>query len=213
MIRKLSILIICFLIIEPLTGQNCGPLTPGFTLNLTGNPDSAWTSPAVKRQDTCCGATSPEVCVRFKVTLDPKAYAIRLDIVSGALPPGALFYQINCGPKIPVGTQICLNSRGPHIVTFCKPGNNTNQYQITSITPPSASPDIVISEACKGVIYGEGYADTSITWESVSNDSFYNSFLSCRKDCDTTYVQAKPGYPPYVDFVIWLYQRRVFFQA
>lgn len=73
---------------------------------------------------------------------------INFDIVSGAAPTGALFYQINCGPQIQVGQPICLNGQGPHTLTFCKPGNNQNIYQITSIPFPQSSPPQIAKENC-----------------------------------------------------------------
>ena len=60
----------------------------------------------------------------YNITLHPDASAILFDIVSGAVPPGALFYQVDCGSITPVGLPICLDGVGPHNFTFCKPGNN-----------------------------------------------------------------------------------------
>jgi hypothetical protein len=51
-------------------------------------------------QRMCCGAMSPDVCVEFSITLAPGANGISFNIASGAVPPGALYYQINCGPIV-----------------------------------------------------------------------------------------------------------------
>ncbi|MEX0965630.1 MAG: PKD domain-containing protein [Bacteroidia bacterium] len=184
------------------SAQNCGANTPSFTIDLTGSPDSIWTSTSVKRADTCCGASAPDVCIEFVVTLDSLSYAIKLELIAGALPPGALFYQVGCGPQVPIGTQICLNSVGPHRITFCKPGNNENVYQLSAIQPPSSSPDIIVSEGCRGVITASGFEPSSIVWKSVGNDSLHNSFLDCQAGCDTVNVKATPGYPAFVDYEV-----------
>lgn len=101
--------------------SQCGPGTPTVICDLTGNPGGTWISPSIVRNDNCCGTTPPDRCVKFIITLDPAAVAINFNIASGAVPPGALFYQINCGPPTPVGSPICLDGPGPHILTFCKP--------------------------------------------------------------------------------------------
>ena len=171
-------------------------------MNLTGNADSVWTSPDVQRNDLCCTSSNPDRCVQFILTLDPGAQGIRFDVCDGALPPGALYYQIGCGTQYPVGDTLCLTGTGPFVVTFCKPGNNTNKYCITSIGKPKVSPPIAVSDGCSGIIYATGYDISTVVWTSVPYDSVYNTYMSCSAACDTVLVTAKPGYPPYVDYEV-----------
>ena len=187
---------------NPLSSQ-CGPNTPVFTVNLTGVPDSAWISPTIQRNDTCCGATAPDVCIKFVITLDPGAVGINFNIASGAVPGGALFYQINCGPPVQAGQPICLNGPGPHVLTFCKPGNNQNTYAITSIPGPTASPNIIVNDGCIGTISSTGFDPSTVSWTSIfpGAPGAYNNYLSCAT-CTTTQVTAQVGYPPFVDYVI-----------
>lgn len=203
MVRFILPLILMSLIFSaPGAAQICGPGTPSFTVDLRGNPDSTWTSSPTARADTCCGVTGSEVCIEFIITLDSLAHGIRLDLIDGALPSGALYYKLNCGPQVPIGTELCFTTPGPHSVTFCKPGNNTNTYQIRSIGKPKASGDIIVSEGCTGILGAAGFDASTITWKSATNDSLLNSFLSCRSSCDTVTVQAQPGYPPFADYVV-----------
>ncbi len=183
--------------------SQCGPNVPSFTVDLSANPDTTWLSPFVVRDDTCCGATAPDKCVEFVLTLHPSAQGIIFDVCDGASPPGALFYQIGCGPPIAVGNAICLNGPGPHTITFCKPGNNNNVYCITSIPAPSAGPDIAVNDGCQGQIAVAGLHPDSITWTSVfpGATGAYNTYLSCTT-CDTVDVVAQPGYPAYVDYQV-----------
>lgn len=201
----LAMLICCTSVYAQPSG-NCDPVTPFFNCNLSGNPFGTWvSSPPLPRDGNCCGTTPPDKCVEFLITLDSQAVAINFVIASGAVPPGALFYQINCGPPVSVGQPLCLNGPGPYSLTFCKPGNNINTYAITSIAAPSVSPDDTIGNGCSTTMYASGLlVDNSITWNSVAPGSYgqYNSYLSCTTGCDSTVVTAQPGAPPYIDYVV-----------
>jgi gliding motility-associated-like protein len=186
--------------------QACDPSTPTFTMDLSGNPDSVWISPNTIREGLCCGldpnASPPIRCVEFFFTLDTGAQGIKFDLASGAIPPGSLGYQINCGPYYQVGENICLNGPGPHRLTFCKPGSNKNRYSITSIPKPSVSSPQIVSDGCRGTLFANGYILSTITWRSVENNPVYNSYLSCSAGCSTTTVTMQPGAPPFVDYVV-----------
>lgn len=184
---------------------NCSPNTPFFNVNLSSTPNGTWTSTPLPRVGNCCGTLPPDKCVEFKITLAPTAVAINFQIASGAVPPGALFYQINCGPPVAVGSPICLNGPGPYSLTFCKPGNNINTYAITSIAAPEVSPDDSVADGCATTMYASGLlVNSSITWNSVYPGTYgaYNSYLSCTVGCDSTVVTAQPNAPPFVDYVV-----------
>ena len=182
----------------------CGPLVPTFTVDLSSSPNATWLSPTVARNDTCCGATNPDKCIQFIVTLHPAAQGIIFNISSGAIPPGAIFYQVACGPPTPVGDAICLSGAGPHVITFCKPGNNNNTYSITAVSDPGVGPSIAINDGCSGVIKSIGYEPTSIIWTSISPGAVgaYDGYLSCTAGCDSATVTAQVGFPAYVDYQI-----------
>src|SRR5688572_23720822 len=116
--------LLLFVKIQNSSAQMCDPAVPVFTVDLTGSPNGTWTSPLVYRTGLCCTASGSDVCVQFIITLDSGANGISFDIISGAVPGGALYYQINCGLPSPLGSPICLSGVGPHVLTFCKPGNN-----------------------------------------------------------------------------------------
>src|SRR5688572_25022354 len=197
--------LLTFLLFQfPSSAQYCGPNVPTFTVNLTGNPNGSWISPNTIRNDNCCGSTPPDVCVQFIVTLDPQSQGISFNIFSGAVPPGALYYQINCGPPTPVGQPICLTGVGPHTLTFCKPGGNSNQFIITSIGPTGISGNIVLNDGCSGIFSAAGFDESTLVWNSIFPGPLgaYNSYLSCTTGCDTTYVTAQPGYPAYIDYQV-----------
>jgi hypothetical protein len=134
------------------------------------------------------------------------AIGINFQIASGAIPPGALYYQINCGPPIPVGQPICLNGPGPHILTFCKPGNNTNSFAIISLPMPaiSASVNDIATSRCSAILAAQtaGIDEQNISWTSIPFNAIYNSYLSCTTGCDTVSVTPTGNFPPFVDYVV-----------
>jgi gliding motility-associated-like protein len=205
----LKLFVVTFIILlhsQIIKAQNpCDPITPIFNCNLSGQPNGTWISPAVPRAGNCCGTVPPDKCIEIIITLDSAAVAINFQIASGAVPPGALFYQIGCGPQIPVGSPICLNGPGPYVLTFCKPGNNINTYAITSIPGPAVSPDDTIGNGCSTIMYASGLLEnSSITWTSIAPGptGTYNSYLSCTSACDSTTVTGQPGAPAYVDYMV-----------
>ncbi|HKR03651.1 MAG TPA: hypothetical protein VJY62_03370, partial [Bacteroidia bacterium] len=188
---------------DPVYSQICDSITPAFIVNLTGQPNGTWISPTISRDGYCCGVTGSDKCIEFIITLDSSANGINFSIASGAVPPGALFYQINCGPPVAVGQPICLSGPGPHLLTFCKPGNNNNTYQITSIPQPALNGTQWVSQACTGNMNVTGLEDTSITWTSVPYNATYNSFLSCTNGCNAVTVNPSgTALPAYVDYQV-----------
>ena len=183
-------------------GQNCTGGTPSFSVNLSGQPGGTWVSPAAQRAGTCCGVSNN--CVEFSILLDSAAVGINFSVASGADPGGALAYQINCGPVYYTGTPICLNGPGPHIITFCKPGNNINTYQITSIPGPQVSPPIIVNDGCTGVLSVSSLEPATVTWTSVypGPPGAYNSYASCLSGCLSTTITGQTNPPPYVDYQV-----------
>src|ERR1051326_6790564 len=180
----------------------CTGDVPYYYVDLTGQPAGTWTSPPHSRAGSCCGSNSG--CTSFDVVLDPKAAMVNFDISSGAVPTGALYYQIDCGQQIPVGQAICIVGSGIHHVTFCKPGNNQNTYVITSIAKPIFPPDTVIDFGCSKQLTTLGMIPSSITWNSVYPGTFgqYNSYLSCASGCANPLYTPSANAPPYIDFQV-----------
>jgi len=162
----------------------CQSNVPFFPANLDDAPDSLWISPSIVRDGLCCGATGPPPpkCVSFNVFLDEDAVGLIFNIASGAPPSGAMFYQIDCGPPVPVGEPICLTGGQFYTITFCKPGNNANTYSIQSISGATSASTLITRAdiACSGTITVEGLVPGTITWSVVSpaNPALL-SYLSC----------------------------------
>jgi gliding motility-associated-like protein len=202
-LRWVGVLLLAWLLPAMTHAQICGPNVPSINVDLSASPSATFQTPNIQRQGQCCGVTAPDQCLQFVITLHPDAQGINFQICAGAVPPGALFYQIACGPEIQVGQAICLDGAGPHILTFCKPGNNTNQYCITSIPAPSAGPGIVLNDGCTGTITSTGFAPGTIQWTSVAPGApgAYNSYLGC-PSCANTTVTGQTGAPAYVDYQV-----------
>jgi len=183
--------------------QMCDPSVPVFNVNLTGNAGGSWLSPPVQRNGLCCSASGADVCVEFDIILDSASGGISFGIASGAIPPGALYYQVDCGPPTPVGGIICLSGIGPHHLTFCKPGGNTNTFEIQSIPKPALNGAHFVSQGCTAQLVVQGLVDTSITWTSIPSNPIYNGYLSCTQGCDSVTVTFNGGaMPSYVDYKV-----------
>lgn len=202
--KKVVLVIILFIQSTLLFGQYCDSITPSTIVDLSSSPNQSWVSPPLVRDGNCCGTSNPDKCLEFIITLHPSSIAISFNIASGAVPPGALFYQVDCGPITAVGSPICLTGPGPHHLTFCKPGNNTNTFSITSYSEPIIGPSISLNSACTGIIYANYYNEPSITWTSIFPGAIgsYNSLLGCTSGCDTTLVTAPTNPPAYVDYLV-----------
>ncbi|MDY0142294.1 MAG: hypothetical protein RBR97_10410, partial [Bacteroidales bacterium] len=143
LILLIEIVLLAFFIILPQTSYAqsglCESTVPFEIVDLSSSANATWTSPVINRTDLCCGYSSPESCLEFEITLHPNSTAINFEIASGTIPSGNLFYQINCGPPIPVGTPVCLSGIGPHTLTFCNPETDANTYLVSSIPASTIS--------------------------------------------------------------------------
>ncbi len=182
----------------------CDGSVPQLTANLSSSPTASWISASVVRNGECCSASNPDRCLQFNVTLHPDAAGIIFNIASGAVPPGALYYQINCGTPTQVGSAICLSGAGPHILTFCKPGNNSNQYSITSVPKASVVDTVRTSYFCTKKIGTRGFITSTLTWRSVfpGTSGQYNNALNCTNSCDTAIFTAAKGLPQEIRYEV-----------
>jgi len=182
---------------------SCGSNVPFYQVDLTGTADSVWYSPPHSRQGNCCGTSSPDRCTSFEVNLDVNAVAVIFSIVNGAIPPGSLFYQVDCGPITPVGEHICIYTPGIHYLSFCKPGNNDNTYAVTSISRPMFPGEDTVEVECSKVLEVHGLTEYSTNWISVypGAPGQYDSLLSCT-NCTHPVFSPVVGSPEYIDYVV-----------
>lgn len=69
---------------------------------------------------------------------------------------------------------------------------------------PQINDVVIVDEGCSGTIFTTGYKESSITYNSINPLPLgaYNSYLSCTSGCDTTFVTAQLGYPPFIDYQV-----------
>jgi hypothetical protein len=177
---------------------------PYFLVDLRGNPDSVYVTPDVERNGKCCDAAKNAPCVQFEIYLDPDAQAIQFDVCDGAKPSGALYYQVDCGERTPVGDPLCLVGEGPFILTFCKPGKNDNIYCIKSLPRPVAGPDVTMQEGCGDSLTSVGFSNENVTWTSIfpGNQGDYDYLLSCTFQCPAVEFNADGILPDYIDYTV-----------
>lgn len=201
-----KVVLVIFLFIQSTFsfGQYCDSITPVSLVDLSASPNLTWVSPLLARDGNCCGTSSPDKCLEFIITLNPLAIAVSFDIASGAIPPGALFYQIDCGPVTAVGDPICLTGPGPFHLTFCKPGNNSNTFSITSYSAPIIGPDITLNSSCSGFLYANYYNEPSMSWTSIAPGApgAYDGLLNTTSGSDTVIVTAPSNPPAFIDYLV-----------
>jgi large repetitive protein len=185
--RLIFLLLFCICVLVPETKAqlpSCEATVPFQNVDLRGKPNGTFLSKSHSRTGHCCGTTGSDECTSFEILLDTAAVAINFEIASGAIPTGVMYYQIECGPQVPVGQPICITGPGPHRVTFCKPGSNQNVYRITSISYPLFPKDDTLRVGCSKVFNIQAIEPSSVSWISISPGApgQYNKYLSCT-DC------------------------------
>jgi hypothetical protein len=178
----------------------CSGGTPSFNVNLSSKSDSVWLSSSVSRNGTCCSGGNN--CVEFIVTLSPNAEAIVLEIASGAKPSGALTYTVNCGAPTSIGQKFCVTGQGPHSITFCKNGGNTNVYRIRSIPRPMVSANFTTRIGCNSLISASGFQESTITWRAITGGATYQSTISCLSGCNSTTIITPTNPPAFIDYEV-----------
>jgi gliding motility-associated-like protein len=181
----------------------CDSNVPYFNVDLSGSPDSVWMSPWHSREGYCCGSSGNTVCTSFGLKLDEAVTSITIEIL-GAVPQGALYYQVDCGPEIKVGEDICIQGGGNHLITFCKPGNNSNQFVIRSMSKPDVPKELNVYGTCKKQIKTYGFNESTVTWNSIFPGEIgdYNNYLSCVNNCTKPLFTPDGEAPDYIDYVV-----------
>ena len=183
---------------------NCSVTVPTYNIDFTGNPGGSWFSPPLIRAGNCCGTTSPDRCLHFAITIDTNTVAVNFEIASGAIPPGAIYYQVDCGPQTQVGQYLCISGAGVHHLTFCKPGNNTNTYKVQAIPRPLFPFDDTLRVGCSQNITVLGLVDSTVIFNSIfpGPPGTYNSYLSCPTGCSSPVFTPQTGSPAYIEYQI-----------
>ena len=194
----------------------CETQVPIFILDLSNNPDSAFTTPEVVRQGNCCGTATSDNYLSFYVTLHPDVAMFEIIIAPGyADPSGAGVYNIisggdllipgACGVDIPGGQPVCIVGSGPHKITYRKPGKNKVKYIFRQIPKPIFPQDDSTRVGCSSPlqIYGLNNINMTSINSSTGNTTpgAYNSLLSCT-NCPTPSFSPELSTPAWIDYQI-----------
>ena len=219
-IKVLAILATVVLNQNVLVGQSqlpeCQSTVPFFTLDLSSNPDSTYTTPEITRNGQCCGDDNNQNYVSFYVTLHPDVAMVEIGIAPGyADPGGSGFYNIisggdlstpgACGTDIAGGQTACITGEGPHKITYHKPGSNKVKYYLRQIPKPIFPEDATTRIGCSYPM--NIYGLESIVIRSINSSSgeitpgVFNSLLSCT-DCSTPSFTPGLTTPEWIDYEI-----------
>ena len=198
-----SIILIFLLFSENLKGQ-CGTGTSDlYTVNLSAAKDTSWTLLNESRGGTACVGTSgaDSRCIRFNITVNAGT-----DLINFATSKitGASFYSINCGPLIPIGTPACVTGMSSFCISFCKPGNDPDDYIITASSIIKGSGDIILRQNCSGSMSVTGVSAASVNWRSIfpGAANTYNSYLSATSGVTNVTVTPTTGAPSFIDYEV-----------
>lgn len=186
-----------------LNGQ-CGTGTSElYTVNLSAAKDTTWTLLNKSRGGTACVGTAgaDTRCIRFNITVNSGT-----DLINFATSKitGASFYSINCGPLIPIGTPACVTGMSSFCISFCKPGNDPDDYIITASSIIKGSADIILRQNCSGNMSVTGVSASSVSWRSIfpGAANTYNNYLSATSGVTNVTVTPTTGAPSFIDYEV-----------
>ncbi len=173
---------------------------PTFDVDLRGQPNGYWDSPSVKRSGSVCGDDN---CIVFNVILDPGAAGLELELLSGAMPGGAMYYKLNCGTQAAVGEPICVDNSGIITISMCKPGNNANAFRIKSISPYDPQDDLSVTAGCSATLRAPlAFHEESIIWKDLTGGGEYLKYLDYTTGKREVTVSPDNNAPAYVDYEV-----------
>src|SRR5215203_3022327 len=143
--------IFCLSFIGSVSAQSCNTCAgvTSFTVNISANPDTTWTTSS-NRSGQCCQGSGVDKCVVFYVTVSPRASEIKFTYRNGNANNGS--YEINCDPltNTSPGNSQCLGGLTSFCITYCNPGNANDAYTISTSSGFSAGSDLTLRNGCSG---------------------------------------------------------------
>ncbi len=180
--------------------------TPFEYANLETTP--VWTSLERSRggKSSICCPTADDNCTSFFLWLGKDYVGLKFSIIKGAIPGGALYYKIDCeGAGAEVGQGKCLAGGRWYTLSFCKPGDNENIYQIEAIKGVTSADNITTRIDCNGNLAVTGVVPATVTWTDKSG-SGYERYITPSSGSLTPvfYVPEadKDLVPPFIDYEV-----------
>lgn len=218
--KRLIALIGFLLFAIPLYAQSqlpeCESDVPFFDIDLSGSPDTSFTTPQVERNGSCCSSTNSDLYLSFYVDLHPQVAMFEIVVAPGyADPEGSGSYNIisggdlstpgDCGTAIAGGDPVCISGSGPYKITYSKPGKNNIKYIFRQIPRPTYPPDGHTRVGCTLPLPIYGLDNIEIhsinSSEGITTPDHYNSLLSC-VNCSTPTFTPGLSTPYWIDYQI-----------
>ena len=183
---------------------NCNPCDYNntHTIDLYENPDSIITL-RLGRDNKCCdpNMNGNVYCIAFNIRLHPDAVGLEIKVGNGA--PDVKEWKLGCGPMPVSGGIVCIPGGDFNLFTFCKEGQNENNFTIRSISGVSTDENAYarIGGDCNTQLHVEGV--TSPVWQSIfpGTPGAYDGFLSNVSSTDP-YFTPGPDSPPFIDYKV-----------
>jgi hypothetical protein len=177
----------------------CADTLSFHTVDMIGQPNGDTTILDVVRYDKCCDATK-DYCAAFNVRIDDDAVGVIIT-VNGAS-PSPMDWRIDCNTVVIHGDTICVPGGEFHLFTYCKPGQNANDFRFQSVAGIILAGELTTRVKCNTQLSVEGEI-TNPEWNSVYPGTYgqYNGYLSCTFCLDPVFI-PDPLSPPEIHYEV-----------
>ncbi|HEY5510689.1 MAG TPA: HYR domain-containing protein, partial [Prolixibacteraceae bacterium] len=177
--------------------SKCDAGTNFHSIDLLGKPTGSVTITQQQRNGACCIESN---CISFNVQLDIDA--IGVEILVGGATPSPQDWRIDCNSVAISGNLVCLPGGSFHLFTYCKPGDDKNDFTFRSVPGIIGSGNITTRVECNGQLLASGFTDNP-TWKSISPGVIgqYNSYLSNISVANPTFT-ADINSPPVIQYEV-----------
>jgi hypothetical protein len=165
------------IVLDECSCSPCADTLAFYTIDFDGDPYGDTTIYDVVRQDKCCDAEK-DYCASFNVRLDDDAVGVVITIDGAS--PSPQDWRIDCDEVVIYGNIICLPGGDFHLFTYCKPGQNQNDFRFQSVAAVVLAGEITTRVECETQLSVDTAVDNPV-WNSVYPGAYgqYNGYLSC----------------------------------
>jgi hypothetical protein len=180
----------------------CQDQVPYYPVDLSSSPTATDTIFHAIRKGLCCASAYPDRCISFNILFHPGAIGVDIYIDAGAA-PAPHEWRIDCQNVEIDGRTICLPEGTGNFFTFtfCKPGNNPEDYTFVSV-PGLLIPDIITTRiGCSKDITVSGVIESTVVFTDVTPGGSQGVLTPMTGSLTATFTPG-PLSPPIVKYLV-----------
>ena len=143
----------------------CTAAVPFIAIDLSASPTATFTTPTITRGGNCCSPGQSN-CVSFNVLLNPDA--VGFSILVGGASPQSKDWSIDCQPITITNGVICVTGDAFSTFTFCKTGNNANNFTFTSISGAIGTAANTVRVGCVDTLKVSNLVPASVVFTDIT---------------------------------------------